>query len=233
MEPNLALFAAVGFAVLILGAGLVWWWRVRVGSDQAAIVHIIGREPRVVFSDVVMVPIFGHAELVDMKAVTIELAHQRGEGVHCHDGIKAALTVRFTVRLGRAPEDVLMAAARVGADRVTDPDTLHRMFAGKFAESVATVVCQMAFQELVLDRQRASEYLATIVGTDLTGWTLEEVAIPRIEQVPLELLDSNALLDARAILRITEETTRDRIRVAELEADARLAEQRFASSTAY
>jgi uncharacterized membrane protein YqiK len=233
MEPDLALFVAAGFAVVVLGAGLVWWWRVRVGSDQAAIVHVIGRPPRVVFSDVVVVPMFGHAELVDLKALTIELDHRGGEGLHCHDAIKAALTVRFTVRVGRAPEDVMMAAAQVGAERVTDPDTLHRLFAGKFAEAVACVVCQMEFQQLLLDRQRISEQISVVVGSDLAGWTLEEVAIARIEQVPIEMLDANDLLGARAILRITEETSRDRVRVAEIEARARLEEHHIASSTAH
>jgi uncharacterized membrane protein YqiK len=229
MEPSpLVLLAGFGSATLVLGLALLAWSRVRVGTDQAAILHRVGRPPEVVFSDAILVRLLGHAELVDLKAATIELAHSGGEGVHCRDAIKAALTVRFTLRVDRTADDVLKAATLVGADRVTDADTIHRLFAGKFAEAIASVVCEMEFQELLLERQRLTAKIAMETGTDLLGFTLEQVAVSRIDQVPIERLDANELLGARAILRITEETTRHRVEVARLEAEARLEEQRVA-----
>ena len=235
MSEPILLATVAGATLLAVVGGLVvmWWCRVRVESGQAAIVHSVGRPPRVVFSDVLVFPWLGHAEIVDLKAVVIELVHEGGQGLHCRDAVKAALTVRFTVRVERDAESVLKAAARVGADRVSDLDTLQRMFAGKFAEAVAAIVCQLEFQELLLDRQRLVDAILTTVGTDLCGWVLDDVALPRIDQVPIEKLDPNEMLGARAILRITEETARHRMRVAEVEAEARMAEQRAALSTAH
>jgi uncharacterized membrane protein YqiK len=226
-DPVLVAALLAPVAALCL-AVVLWRCRVRVGSGQAAIVHRVGRSPEVVLTDVMVFPWLGHAELVDLKVVAIELAHSGNEGVHCRDAIKASLTVRFTLRLERNADSILQAASLVGADRVTDPDTIHRRFAGKFAEAIAGIVSNMGFQDLLLDRQHAADRIMEVLGTDLQGWTLDEVAISRIDQVPIEMLDPNELLGARAILRITEETTRHRVQVARLEADARLEEQRAA-----
>jgi uncharacterized membrane protein YqiK len=61
----------------------------------------------------------------------------------------------------------------------------------------------MDFQTLNTEQMRFRDEIKAIIGQDLEGYTLTDVAIDYLEQTPLEYLDQDNVLDAEGIKKIT------------------------------
>ena len=114
--------------------------------------------------------------------------------------------------------DIQKVAQTVGCERATDIDKLKELFEAKFSEALKTAGKQMVFTDLYEDRIGFRDKIVEVIGRDLNGYALEDVAIDYLEMTPVEALDPNNVLDAGGIKRITEttsaeqESTNDRLR---------------------
>ena len=77
----------------------------------------------------------------------------------------------------------------------------------KFSEALKTVGKQLEFEDLYKKRETFRDQIKEVIGRDLNGFVLDDVAIDYLEQTPLELLDAQNILDAIGIKKITEITT--------------------------
>ncbi|MEZ5341021.1 MAG: hypothetical protein R2706_06115 [Acidimicrobiales bacterium] len=160
----------------------------------------------VTFTGRVVLPVVHKAEVMDISVKTIEIDRRGTEGLICQDNIRADIKVNFFVRVNKAEEDVIKVAQAIGCDRASDIVTLEELFAAKFSEALKTVGKQMEFVSLYTERSVFRDRIIHVIGTDLNGYSLEDVAIDYLEQTPLSQLDANNILDAQGIRKITELT---------------------------
>jgi uncharacterized membrane protein YqiK len=97
---------------------------------------------------------------------------------------------------------VLEVARSVGTSRAADPSTLEELFTAKFAEALKTVARKLDFDELSRNREEFKDNVIRVIGTDLNGYVLDDVAIDHLEQTPIEFLDPGNVLDAQGIKKI-------------------------------
>ncbi len=177
----------------------------KVPQGKALVVSTT-RNVVVSFTGRTVVPIFHKAEIMDISVKTIEIDRRGTEGLICQDNIRADIKVNFFVRVNKAEEDVIKVAQAIGCERASDPVTLEELFAAKFSEALKTVGKAMDFVSLYTERASFRDRIIEVIGTDLNGYALEDVAIDYLEQTPLEQLDTNNILDAQGIRKITELT---------------------------
>ncbi len=193
----LVVIFAVGFAVTRLYRKVPQGKALLVSTTKAVVVTFTGR---------VVLPILHKAEIMDISVKTIEIDRRGTEGLICEDNIRADIKVNFFVRVNKAEEDVIKVAQAIGTERASDPVTLEELFAAKFSEALKTVGKQMEFVSLYTERATFRDRIIEVIGTDLNGYALEDVAIDYLEQTPLDQLDTNNILDAQGIRKITELT---------------------------
>ena len=119
--------------------------------------------------------------------------------------------------------NVLRVAKAVGTQRASDTRAVYDLFAAKFSEALKTVGKTVEFEQLFEDRQLFRDAIVHAIGSDLNGYSLEDVAIDYLEQTPKSSLDPNNILDSQGIKKITELTASQNIQTNVFEKDEELA----------
>ncbi len=224
MEQSLVYIGvAIGVGLLMLfGIGMVLarFYR-QVAQGQVLIVNTMKADPTVSFTGAVVIPIINRAEIMDISLKSIEIDRRGKQGLICADNIRADIKVSFFVRVNKTVEDVLKVAGSVGCVRASDLRTLQELFEAKFSEGLKTVGKRLNFEDLYKEREVFKDQIISVIGKDLNGYMLEDVAIDYLEQTPLEMLDKENILDAQGIRKITELTTIQNVLTNEFRQDER------------
>jgi uncharacterized membrane protein YqiK len=210
--------------IFLLGlAGLFKAFYHKVAQGTALIVNDMSSTPKVHFTGALVYPIIHKKELMSISLITMDVDRRGRDGLICKDNMRADITVAFYLRVNETPEDVLRVAKAIGAERASDREAIDLLFAAKFSEALKTVGKQIEFIQLFENRLEFREKIIQVIGDDLNGYVLEDVAIDYIEQTPKSSLDPNNILDAEGIKKITELTAAQNVRTNILERDEELA----------
>ncbi|WP_185233998.1 flotillin family protein [Teredinibacter franksiae] len=229
MPDHLPLFTmivmGVGiFFVFILGImALFKAFYIKVEQGVALIKNDLGVKPKVFFTGAWILPVIHKKELMRISLITMEVDRRGKEGLICADNMRADITVAFYLRVNETPEDVLKVAKSLGADRASDKNAVHELFNAKFSEALKTVGKQIDFVKLFENRQQFRDKIIEVIGDDLNGYALEDVAIDYLEQTPKSSLDPANILDAEGIRKITELTATQNVQTNIFERDEELA----------
>ncbi|WP_075184787.1 flotillin family protein [Teredinibacter haidensis] len=229
MPDHLPLFTmiviGVGiFFILVLGImALFKAFYIKVEQGVALIKNDLSEKPKVFFTGSWILPVIHKKELMRISLITLEVDRRGKEGLICADNMRADITVAFYLRVNETPEDVLKVAKSLGADRASDKNAVHELFNAKFSEALKTVGKQIEFVKLFEDRQQFRDKIIEVIGNDLNGYALEDVAIDYLEQTPKLALDPANILDAEGIRKITELTATQNIKTNIFERDEELA----------
>ncbi len=219
----IAIVVGVIILVLLGIAAIFKSFYVKVEQGTALIVNDMSDTPKVRFTGAVVFPIIYKKELMRISLITLEVDRRGSDGLICADNMRADISVAFYLRVNETPEDVLKVAKSIGANRASDKTAVHDLFAAKFSEALKTVGKQTEFVQLFENRQDFREKIIEVIGDDLNGYVLEDVAIDYLEQTPKSSLDPSNILDAEGIKKITELTATQNVRTNELERDEELA----------
>lgn len=195
----------------------------KVAQGTALIVNDTSATPKVHFTGALVWPIIHKKELMNISLITLDVDRRGRDGLICKDNLRADITVAFYLRVNETPQDVLRVAKAIGADRASDKEAVDQLFSAKFSEALKTVGKQIDFIQLFENRLEFREKIIQVIGDDLNGYVLEDVAIDYIEQTPKSSLDPNNILDAEGIRKITELTAAQNIRTNMFERDEELA----------
>lgn len=210
----------VPVALLVLAvpviALLVSKWFVRVPAGQALLIRPQSGPARVSLTGQLVLPFVATAELVDLTTKRIIVTRHGRTAPRCRDNIRVNVTAHFMIGVNPVAADVLKAAQVTGAARAAEESALAEVFEGRFISAIATVVASFHYDELARSREELTDRILQVVGTDLDGFTLKDVAIVSIEQLPLEEHDPKDLLDAEAIRAISERTAEQALRTTEI-----------------
>ena len=229
MVENLAMIMPVLYTVgvifiFLLGfAALFKAFYVKVDQGTALIVNDMSKTPKVHFTGALVFPIIYRKELMKISLITLEVDRRGKDGLICADNMRADITVAFYLRVNETPIDVLKVAKSIGAARASDKAAVNELFNAKFSEALKTVGKQIEFVKLFENRQMFRDKIVRVIGDDLNGYGLEDVAIDYLEQTPKSSLDPNNILDAEGIKKITELTAEQNVRTNILERDQELA----------
>ncbi|MBU2862728.1 hypothetical protein KO489_02620 [Reinekea forsetii] len=196
---------------------------VKVEQGVALIVNDLSATPKVKFTGGFVIPVIYKKELMRISLITMEVDRRGKDGLICADNMRADITVAFYLRVNETAEDVLKVAKSIGADRASDKTSVNLLFNAKFSEALKTVGKQIEFVNLFENRQEFREKIIEVIGDDLNGYVLEDVAIDYLEQTPKSSLDPSNILDAEGIRKITELTASQNIQTNNFERDEELA----------
>ncbi|MPZ81841.1 MAG: flotillin family protein [Actinophytocola sp.] len=213
MEPILIAIGVVLAVLLILLIAISRLF-LKVEQGKALIVSKV-RNVHVTFTGAVVLPVLHKAETMDISVKTIEIERTGQDGLICRDNIRADIRITFFVRVNKTVEDVVKVAQAIGTARASDQVTLQELFNAKFSEALKTVGKHLDFVDLYTKRDEFRDRILQVIGTDLNGYSLEDAAIDFLEQTPLAQLDTNNILDAQGIRKITELTAIEHVRTNE------------------
>jgi uncharacterized membrane protein YqiK len=218
------LFGVVIFFIILMGlAALFKAFYIKVEQGTALIVNDMSSQPKVHFTGALVYPIIYKKELMKISLITLEVDRRGKDGLICADNMRADITVAFYLRVNETADDVLKVAKSIGADRASDKEAVNQLFNAKFSEALKTVGKQIDFVKLFENRQEFRDKIVEVIGDDLNGYALEDVAIDYLEQTPKASLDPSNILDAEGIKKITELTAEQNVRTNILEQDEALA----------
>lgn len=232
MENNMADFSgvmgvlvpAVGFFIALMAIiVIIKTCYVKVDQGTALIVNGLKAVPSVHFTGALVFPVIYKKELMRISLITLEVDRRGKEGLICRDNMRADITVAFYLRVNETQQDVLKVAKSLGSARASDKVAVNELFNAKFSEALKTVGKQLDFVKLFEDRQEFRDKIIEVIGNDLNGYVLEDVAIDFLEQTPKVSLDPNNILDAEGIRKITELTANQNVFTNNLERDEELA----------
>lgn len=215
----------IGILILMLVAiaTLFKAFYIKVEQGTALIKNDMSSRPKVFFTGAWVWPVIHKKELMRISLITLEVDRRGKDGLICADNMRADITVAFYLRVNETPEDVLKVAKSLGASRASDKDAVDELFNAKFSEALKSVGKQIEFVRLFEDRQNFRDKIIQVIGNDLNGYVLEDVAIDYLEQTPKSSLDPHNILDAEGIRKITELTARQNIQTNNYERDEELA----------
>lgn len=162
-------------------------------------------------------------EFMKISLITLEVDRRAKDGLVCRDNMRADITVAFYLRVNETQQDVLKVAKAIGVERASDRSAVNELFNAKFSEALKTVGKQFDFVQLFENRQEFRDRIVEVIGNDLNGYVLEDVAIDYLEQTSKASLDPSNILDAEGIRKITELTAAQNVITNELERNEELA----------
>ena len=169
------------------------------------------------FGGIFVVPIIHKYEVMDISIKRVEIAREGKDGLICKDNLRADIRVAFFVRVNQTRDDVLKVAQLLGCQKASDPKTLMEFFDAKFSEALKTVGKKFDFVQLYTERETFKNEILQIIGTDLNGYVLDDAAIDYLEQTDVNVLNSDNILDAEGIKKITELTSNQLILANEIQ----------------
>lgn len=212
------------FFVILMGfAGLFKAFYMKVEQGTALIVNDMSSKPKVHFTGALVYPIIYKKEMMNISLITLDVDRRGKDGLICKDNMRADIVVAFYLRVNETADDVLKVAKSIGASRASDKGAVNELFNAKFSEALKTVGKQIDFVKLFENRQEFREKIIEVIGDDLNGYILEDVAIDYLEQTPKSSLDPSNILDAEGIKKITELTAQQNVSTNNFERDEELA----------
>ncbi len=227
--PDVSIFAGVFIAIgglvgLILMLAIFFKaFYTKVPQGTALIVNDLGPTPRVSFTGAFVIPVIHKKEEMKISLITMEVDRRGSDGLICKDNIRADINVAFYLRVNETREDVLRVAKAISVDRASDKSAVNELFNAKFSEALKTVGKQMEFTDLFENRIMFREKIVEVIGDDLNGYALEDVAIDYLEQTPKKSLDESNIMDSEGIRKITQLTAEQNVVTNELERNEELA----------
>lgn len=226
IPQTLILIFTIAGVVLLAILGLFALFKafyIKVPQGTALIVNDLSSTPKVHFTGALVYPVIYKKEFMRISLITLVVDRRGKDGLICKDNMRADITVAFYLRVNETQADVLKVAKAIGVDRASDKAAVNELFNAKFSEALKTVGKQVEFVQLFENRQEFRDRIVKVIGNDLNGYILEDVAIDYIEQTPKSSLDPSNILDAEGIRKITQLTAAQNIITNELERNEELA----------
>ena len=226
LGPNLIGLLTITGVIIVMLLGIVGLFKafyIKVPQGTALIVNDMSSTPKVHFTGALVYPVIYKKEFMRISLITLEVDRRGKDGLICQDNMRADITVAFYLRVNETAQDVLKVAKAIGVDRASDKVAVNELFNAKFSEALKTVGKQIDFVKLFENRQEFRDRIIQVIGNDLNGYVLEDVAIDYLEQTPKNSLDPSNILDAEGIRKITELTAAQNVITNELARNEELA----------
>jgi flotillin len=175
IPPAAMLLVVFLLIIAVQFAALARFYR-RVGQGQALVRNGVGGT-RVSFTGMFCLPLLHRTEFIDITIQRINASFRDEQSLTTRDGVQVEAVAAFFIRIAQSPEDVLRVASTIGAAKAGDQEDLERLFQSRFAESLAGAVRESTFEDIDQRREAFRADVIQRIGSDLSGYTLENVAL--------------------------------------------------------
>jgi uncharacterized membrane protein YqiK len=93
----------------------------------------------------------------------------------CADGARVDVCVVFCVGVEATQDDIVKVARRA-----LDADAIERHFAPRFIDALGAIVGQLSGADVVRDRTAVKAQVLGVLGRDLDGYVLRDLAFERL-----------------------------------------------------
>ena len=218
------LVALAGALIVLIGIMAMFkCFYIKVPQGTALIINNLNATPRISFTGALVLPVIHKKEFMRISLLSLTIDRRGKEGLICRDNLRADITVAFYLKVNKSAEDVLNVAQNIGVERASDIEVVNELLNAKLSEALKTVGKQFELHKLFEERQNFRDRIVDVIGKDLNGYTLEDVAIDYLEQTPKSALDPDNIFDAEGIRKITEITAAHNIVTNEAERNEELA----------
>lgn len=173
---------SVGLTGLIVCGSLVMVaaFYKRAAADEALVVTRPSRERHVAFTTAVVYPYIHHLDRVSLREHVLGIDCHGDQALRTRDERSVELIASFRLRVGRTEEDVLRALTAMG-EKNGDLEALRARFVPTFQGALEEVARRTEADDLDRDRGKFKDEVTTVVGRDLDGFELEDVAITGVK----------------------------------------------------
>lgn len=188
------LVVTVGVLALVVVGGLVVSAKcLRRAPPGHALVVSTPSGVRVRRGAAVVMPIVRRADPIDLRVRVLRIERKGREAIVTGDGAFVDIGATFRLKINDTDEDIIKVAQTIGCDRASDLATLHELFEAKFVSALKVAVHPFRLDELHAFREQMQHEVMKVVGFDLCGFVLEDVAIDHLEPTPPEVGGVGAL----------------------------------------
>lgn len=172
---------------------------ITIPPDTVLIVNSLTAKPKVHFSGPVVYPILYKKEFMKIELIAFNVECRGETSLVSKDHLRVDIVALFYLRVNETTDDVLKVAKSIGIARASDQKVVSALFSAKFSDALKTVVKQFELATLLEDHLNVRERIIDVIGEDLNGYALEDVAIDYIAQTPIKTLnpDNNFDTDKR------------------------------------
>ena len=189
----------------------------QVPGGSALVVHGRGSRAKVYFGRALVLPLVQHAELLDISTKAIVLKRGRRNSLRCRDGVRVTLEATFLVKVRATPEEVLLAHRNISAKTLASAEARAELLVPSFSQALDVLTAQLDYDQLAHDLERMRDEVLKVIGVDLGGFCIEDLALTKLSMLPPAELDPNDPSEAAALRKLSEAAFIERTRVAELE----------------
>ena len=145
---------------------------------------------------------------VSLNTIRLEILREGQDAFITADFNRADVEAVFYLQVQPMEEDILRAAQSLGDKNMT-PETMKELIEQKLEGALRSVAAESDIEELLQKREEFADKVQQAVGVNLqieNGLKLESVSIIRVDQTPIDTLDTENRFDAIGIRTITEIT---------------------------
>ena len=204
-----ALIVSLAIASSISVAFIAAVIRYKKPKADVALVRTGGRGSKInITGGLWMNTIIHEVREVSLNTIRLEILREGQDAFITADFNRADVEAVFYLQVQPLEEDILRAAQSLGDKNMT-PETMKELIEQKLEGALRSVAAESDIEELLQKREEFADKVQDAVGVNLqteNGLKLESVSIIRVDQTPIDTLDTENRFDAIGIRTITEIT---------------------------
>jgi uncharacterized membrane protein YqiK len=171
---------AVAVALVCVGGFLLVQRRLMraVPPGNALVITPPSGGPSVRFTNTLVMP-GSCATLVDITVKLLKVEREKTNPLRSRDDGRLRGVFTFYLRVSKTEDGVLHATQALG-ENPTEPAKLRATFLPKLDEALDTVAAMMTADDLLQQRQLFKDEVLKIIGVDLNGLCLDDMAIDEL-----------------------------------------------------
>jgi len=185
VDPMLITIAVVVVMLVVLIGGMGAWLAMclKTAAPEEALVVTMPRGRKVSFTTIVVMPVVHTLDRVSLREHAIPIERRGDTALRTGDDQAVELVATFRVRVNRTTEDVLRALGTMGP-RTGDLDALRERFTPTFTHALEAVGRELDARAIDRDREAFRHRVLEVVGSDLDGFVLADLAVTGVRVVP-------------------------------------------------
>ena len=183
--------------------------RYRIPKADIALVRTGGAKAKINITGGLWVNTIIHEiKEISLNTMRIEVLREQSDSLITLDLNRADIEVVFYLKVDPEEDPILKAAQALG-DKSMTPETVRELIEPMLDGALRSVAAESDIQDLLQKRIEFAMNVERTVGDSLkadNGLTLDTVSIIRVDQTPIEMLDTENRFDAVGIREITDIT---------------------------
>jgi len=185
--------------------------------DQALVRQGVGGT-KVSLSNLPVYPILHQVQVIDLSLKTLTLSLREVNAVLCKDYIKADFKVTVFLKVNPNEQDIATVAQVFDIHQLNDKEYLGHYFLPQVESAIRTVTSAFEYIQLYEEREKFVNHVLEVIGRDLSGFKLDDIAIDYLEQTSQDFYNEGDFLEQMGKGKVDKLTLENRLMTTKLKA---------------